>query len=133
VSQRIRRFALRSVTFLAACVAATAITTPAYAQSLYGSLTGTIADAQGANIPGVTVTIKDENTGLELTGVTDETGTYTIRNITSGTYTLKAGLQGFKEFVQTGIPITAGAIVRINGRLEIGALSRSARCLRRSR
>ena len=36
---------------------------------------------------------------------------------------MKAALQGFKEFVQTGIPITAGGIVRINGRLEIGALS----------
>ena len=34
-------------------------------------------------------------------------------------------LQGFKEFVQTGIPITAGGIVRINGRLEVGALSES--------
>ena len=60
-----------------------------------------------------------------VTGVTDETGTYTIRNITGGTYTLKAALQGFKEFVQTGIPITAGSIVRINGKLEIGTLSES--------
>ena len=76
-------------------------------------------------MPGATVTIKNEDTGLELSGVTDETGTYTIRNITGGTYTLKASLQGFKEFVQTGIPITAGGIVRINGRLEIGALTES--------
>ena len=55
--------------------------------------------------------------------MTDAEGTYTIRNITGGTYTLKAALQGFKEFVQTGIPITAGGIVRINGRLEVGTLS----------
>ena len=67
-------------------------------------------------MPGATVSIKDEETGLELTAVTDATGTYTIRNITGGTYTLKASLQGFKEFVQTGIPVTAGGIVRINGR-----------------
>ena len=57
--------------------------------------------------------------------MTDDTGTYTIRNVTGGTYTLRASLQGFKEFVQTGIPITAGGIVRINGRLEIGALTES--------
>ena len=36
---------------------------------------------------------------------------------------MHATLQGFKEFVQTGIPITAGSVVRINGKLEIGALS----------
>jgi hypothetical protein len=96
---------------------------PGHAQTLYGSMVGNITDAQGANIPGATVTITNENTGLELTAVTDATGTYTIRNITGGTYTLKASLQGFKEFVQPGIPVTAGGIVRINGRLEIGALT----------
>ena len=98
---------------------------PAAAQALYGSVTGTIADGTGAAVPGATVTIKNEDTGLELTAVTDETGTYTIRNVAGGTYTLKASLQGFKEFVQTGIPITAGGIVRINGHLEIGALTES--------
>jgi outer membrane receptor protein involved in Fe transport len=96
---------------------------PASAQALYGSLTGTIADGSGAAVPGATLTIKNEDTGLELTAVTDSGGTYTIRNIAGGTYTLKATLQGFKEFVQTGILVTAGGIVRINGRLEIGALS----------
>ena len=94
-------------------------------RALYGSLTGTISDSTGAAVPGATVTITNQDTGLELSGVTDGTGTYTIRNITGGTYTLKASLQGFKEFVQTDIPITAGSIVRINGRLEIGALSES--------
>jgi hypothetical protein len=98
---------------------------PTAAQALYGGLTGTIADGSGAAVPGATVTIKNEDTGLEMTAVTDETGTYTIRNIAGGSYTLKASLQGFKEFVQTGVPITVGGIVRINGRLEIGALTES--------
>jgi outer membrane receptor protein involved in Fe transport len=92
-------------------------------QAIYGTLTGTIADTTGGGVPGATVTITNEDTGLELSGVTDATGVYTIRNITGGTYTMKAALQGFKEFVQTGIPVTAGAIVRINGRLEVGALT----------
>jgi outer membrane receptor protein involved in Fe transport len=99
--------------------------TAAGAQALYGSMTGTVADGTGAAVPGANVSIKDEATGLELTAVTDATGTYTIRNITGGTYTLRAALQGFKEFVQTGIPVTPGGIVRINGRLEIGSLSES--------
>ena len=97
--------------------------TQAAGQAIYGSLTGTITDTSSAAVPGATVAIKNEDTGLELTGTTDSSGTYTIRNITGGTYTLKASLQGFKEFVQTGILITAGGIIRINGRLEIGTLS----------
>ncbi|MGH9310760.1 MAG: carboxypeptidase-like regulatory domain-containing protein, partial [Vicinamibacterales bacterium] len=107
--------------FVVACAAM--LPAAVQAQAIYGTLTGTIADASGAGVPGATVTIKNEDTGLELSGVTDGTGVYTIRNITGGTYTLRAALQGFKEFVQTGIPVTAGGIVRINGRLEIGALT----------
>jgi hypothetical protein len=109
----------------AAVLAVALAAAPVHAQTLYGSITGNVTDAQGANIPGATVTITNENTGLELTTQTDETGTYTIRNVAGGTYTLKATLQGFKEFVQTGIPIVVGNIARINGRLEIGALSES--------
>ncbi len=113
--------------WMAVALAATLCLLPAAAaaQSLYGSLTGTIADATGSAVPGATVSIRNEDTGLEFTAVTDNTGVYTIRNIAGGTYTLSASLQGFKEFVQTGIPITAGGIVRINGRLEIGALTES--------
>jgi hypothetical protein len=112
---------------MAVALAATIALLPATAaaQALYGSVTGTIADGTGAAVPGAAVSIRNEATGLEITAVTDQTGTYTIRNVAGGTYTLKATLQGFKEFVQTGIPVTAGGIVRINGRLEIGALTES--------
>ena len=99
--------------------------TTAAAQVLYGSMTGTVTDGSGAAVPGATVSIKDEQTGLALSAVTDASGNYTVRNITGGTYTLRATLQGFKEFVQTGIPVSAGSVVRINGKLEIGALSES--------
>src|SRR5690606_24267761 len=38
-------------------------------------------------------------------------------------YTMKASLQGFKEYQQTGITVAPNSIVRINGRLEVGALT----------
>src|SRR5688572_14620321 len=81
---------------MAVVLAATMAISPptAAAQALYGSLTGSIADGSGAAVPGASVSIKNEATGLELTAVTDQTGTYTIRNITGGTYTLRATLQG---------------------------------------
>ena len=78
------------------------------AQALYGSVTGVVEDTSGAAVPGATVTITTQETGLELTAVSDETGSYTVRNVPGGTYTLKATLEGFKEFVQTGIPVTVG-------------------------
>jgi hypothetical protein len=97
----------------------------ASAQALYGSVTGVISDTSGAAVPGATVTITNTETGLELSTITDAVGAYTVRNVPGGTYTLKASLQGFKEFVQTNIPVVVGGIVRINGKLEIGALTES--------
>jgi hypothetical protein len=125
VNQRTWRRKLSLLTGIAAVLTASVVAAPVHAQSLYASIAGNITDAQGANIPGATVSLTNENTGLEMSTVTDESGTYTIRNIAGGSYTLKASLQGFKEFVQTGIPLVVGNIVRVNGRLEVGALTES--------
>jgi hypothetical protein len=95
------------------------------AQAIYGTVTGQVADDSGAAVPGATVALVNEDTGLKLEGVSDETGTYTIRNVTAGPYTLRGSLQGFKEYVQTGIPVTPGGIVRVNAKLEVGALTES--------
>lgn len=98
---------------------------PVAAQALYGSVTGMVADDSGASVPGATVTATNTGTGLEVTAISDETGTYTIRNLQPGTYNLKASLQGFKEYVQTGVPVDANNIVRVNATLEVGALTES--------
>jgi hypothetical protein len=95
----------------------------ASAQMIYGTVTGQIADDTGAAVPGVAVVLENEETGLKLDGVSDDSGTYTIRNVTAGRYTLRASLQGFREFAQTRIPVTPGGILRINVKLELGALS----------
>jgi hypothetical protein len=97
----------------------------AHAQALYGSVTGTVTDNSGASIPGVTVTVTNEGTGLKLETTSDGEGGYTVRNVLPGTYTLSASLQGFKTFSQTGIPLTAGNILRVNATLEIGDLTES--------
>ena len=96
---------------------------PALAQALYGTVTGQVVDGSGAAIPGVTVSVTNEGTGLEVNGLTDDSGAYTIRNLQPGRYTVKATLQGFKEFQQTGVPVDPNNVVRINAQLEVGALS----------
>jgi hypothetical protein len=109
---------------LVAC-ASLALPAVAGAQALYGSITGAVSDTSGAAIPGATVTVTNEGTGLRLETVSDGEGLYTVRNVLPGTYTLSAALQGFKTFTQTGIPLTAGSILRVNAPLEIGDLTES--------
>ena len=97
----------------------------AAAQALYGTITGTVTDDSGGTIPGATVTVLNENTGLEINAVTDEAGAYTVRNLQPGTYTVKATLQGFKEYVQTGLPVGQNETSRADAKLEVGALTES--------
>jgi hypothetical protein len=95
------------------------------AQAIYGTVTGVVADSSGAAIPGATVTLTNRDTGLVLDTQADDTGTYTVRNVTAGTYTLKASLAGFTDYTQTGIPVTPGGIVRLNANLQVGGLTDS--------
>ncbi|MGH9158968.1 MAG: carboxypeptidase regulatory-like domain-containing protein, partial [Vicinamibacteraceae bacterium] len=95
---------------------------PARAQVLYGGLVGAVADSSGAPVPGATVTATSQQTGLVLEAVSNETGTYRITNIQPGTYDVRLSLQGFKEFVRTGVPITANSISRVDVTLEVGQL-----------
>ena len=92
----------------------------AAAQALYGTVGGTVTDDSGATIPGATVTATNQGTGLVVSAVTDETGAYAIRNLQPGTYTIKASLQGFKEYVQTGVPVDPSDVLRIDAKLEVG-------------
>ena len=112
---------------LACALAALVVLFPASAaaQALYGTVAGTVMDDTGAAIPGATVTVANQGTGLEVMAITDEVGAYAFRNLQPGTYTLKASLQGFKEYVQTGIPVSQSDVVRIDARLEVGALTES--------
>jgi hypothetical protein len=38
--------------------------------------------------------------------VSNETGTYNFTNVQAGSYAVKVSLQGFKEFVETGVPVS---------------------------
>jgi hypothetical protein len=118
---------LQSLLRLALLLACAALVLPgtAGAQVLYGSVTGVVSDDSGGSIPGVSVTLTADGTGLQVETVTDEQGAYTVRNLLPGSYTLSASLQGFKTFSQTGIPLTPGSIIRVNPRLEIGDLTES--------
>src|SRR5688572_19311661 len=98
---------------------------PATAQEIYGSVLGAIQDTSGARIPGASVALTNRETNLVLTTVTNETGAFTFSNVLPGTYDVKVSLQGFKEFVQQAVPVTAGGISRVDAKLQLGSLSES--------
>ena len=55
--------------------------------------------------------------------MTDANGTYTFRNLLPGIYDLNAALEGFRALNQTGLRVSAGNPVRMDLKLEVGALA----------
>src|SRR5258708_4130604 len=95
----------------------------AQSQAVNGTIEGTIKDASGGLLPGVTVTVHNTDTGAERVVVTDANGLYRAPLLPLGTYQVTAELAGFKKQQQTRIPITAGASAVINIAMEVGGIS----------
>ncbi len=101
-------------------IALAAIGVPAIAQSVRGSLRGSVQDQSAALVPGVSVTIKNVATGEEATAVSDSQGGYAFPSIDLGAYTLTAQVAGFKKVEVTGIVVEVGKPAIVNVKLEVG-------------
>ncbi len=113
----------RLVVILLVVAALAMSATSASAQILYGSITGIAKDAQGAAVPGATVTIVNKETNLTRDTVTGGDGSFTLNNVLPGPYDVKISLTGFREAVRTNVPVTIGEISRVEMTLEVGALT----------
>jgi outer membrane receptor protein involved in Fe transport len=93
------------------------------AQTLYGSIVGTVADESGAAVSNATVVATNTATGLKLEAKTDEEGNYTFRNVPPGVFELAISMQGFRELRKTDVRVSAGNPVRHDLKLEVGAMA----------
>lgn len=97
------------------------------AQTLTGSISGTIKDNQGGVLPGVTMTLTGR-TGAR-TAVTDETGTYRFPAVDPGTYMLAAELSGFQTRRQENVIVTVGTPLTIDVTLAVGGLQETVQVI----
>lgn len=95
----------------------------AAAQGTTSRLVGQVSDATGGVLPGVTVTIANEATGVSFTTVTSDVGRYAFEALVSGVYTVSAELAGFKTFSGTSYRVEIGQPTTVNIRLEPGDIA----------
>src|SRR3989442_9149525 len=93
------------------------------AQVTTGTISGVVQDSSGAVIPGVSVTVKNVETGIARTATTDEGGRYTVPDLSLGNYEVDAQLPGFQTEVRSGITLTVGRSAVVNFALKVGQLS----------
>ncbi|HXH06824.1 MAG TPA: carboxypeptidase regulatory-like domain-containing protein [Vicinamibacterales bacterium] len=94
---------------------------PAAAQFRAG-IQGTVTDATGLAVPGVTVVITNEETGVARETVTSETGFYRVAGLPPGRYRVVASLSGFKDTVVEHVVVTAEEIRGLDLTLQPGGL-----------
>jgi hypothetical protein len=85
---------LRALAFVAC--AAVLLPASAGAQSVTGTISGIITDAQGQVIPGATVTIISEANGETRAVVSDSRGDFQATNMQPGRYTIRVALASFR-------------------------------------
>jgi len=93
------------------------------AQAVTGTILGTVTDASGAVLPGVTVTVTNQDTAFNRTVVSDQLGEYTAPSLPTGTYTVEGELSGFKTMSLSNIRLGVDQRVRIDLRLEVGDIA----------
>src|SRR5688572_27151678 len=95
---------------------------PATAQTTLGTIRGTVFDPQQQVVPGATVVITDESTGVAREAQTDAQGLFEIPNLRPGTYAVAATLTGFRKAQRTGVVLRAASVALVDLSLAIGSL-----------
>ena len=90
------------------------------AQQGGGTISGSVTDAQGAAVAGVTVEVKNVGTNATFSAVTNTSGFYTAPSLAVGEYEVAARFEGFKRAVRSGITLQVNQTARIDIVLEIG-------------
>ena len=108
---------------LSGILAALAVTAPSYAQSVLGTLRGTVTDPQGKVVTGATVLITDESSGVPRTVVTDADGRYEATNLRPGSYRVEVVTTSFKKIERPGVVVKTGAASLADIKLELGAVA----------
>jgi hypothetical protein len=99
---------------------------PAAAQTAgEGTIEGTVTDSTGGVIPGATITITDNATGIQTTHKTTGAGYFSIAPVLPGTYTVKVDAKGFETLVQDNVVVDALQIRTLTLALSVGAATQT--------
>jgi len=94
-----------------------------FAQATTGSISGTVMDESKAILPGVTITVKNPETGFERSQMSDEQGRYRVLSLPPGPYQVTAELQGFSPVLRESLTVAIGKDLLVDVEMKVGGLS----------
>ena len=78
-----------------------------YAQTTFGSITGTVTDATGSVLPGARVTAREKQSGYSYSAQTTATGDFTVPDLREGIYAITVSAPGFQELLVDNIQLAS--------------------------
>ena len=97
----------------------------AFAQQGQSSIQGKVVDASGASLPGATILITHEGSGVFRNVVSNADGSYFATGLVPGPYRVEAELSGFTKFTRGGLLLQVGSSLSLEIKLEIGTLEQN--------
>ncbi|MFO0363589.1 MAG: carboxypeptidase-like regulatory domain-containing protein, partial [Acidobacteriota bacterium] len=110
-----------SSAFVALCLLALS----GFAQSDNASISGVVKDPSGAVVANAKVSVKNDSTAFERQTTTNNSGFYTVTNISPGYYTVSVEATGFKKTATSRNKLDAGVPIAVNIELSVGQLTES--------
>ncbi|MGH9161071.1 MAG: carboxypeptidase regulatory-like domain-containing protein, partial [Vicinamibacteraceae bacterium] len=98
---------------------AVAIAVPVFAQDTRGRVQGSVVDETEGTLPGVSLTLQNDATGVAVTRVSGSNGRYVFDQVDPGLYTLTAALEGFASLVQKNVRVPQRGDVTVDMVLRV--------------
>jgi len=90
-----------------------------------GHIEGQVTDTTGAVVPRASLKATNAATGVVTAAVSNEQGVYEASYLNPGTYNLEVSISGFKRWTRPSLEVRTGERLRIDVRLEVGAVTES--------
>ena len=88
-----------------------------------GTLSGVVVDPTGAVVPGASINLTNERSGVTQSATTDEEGRYQFHSLEEGSYDLEVTAPGFAKYTKKDVLMREGEELRVDATLEVGAIT----------
>jgi hypothetical protein len=95
------------------------------AQAVYGSILGTVTDAQGNAVAGAKVTVTSVAKASVEETTTNDDGNYTVSHLIPDGYNIRVEATGFKAYEVKGVQVSADTGTKVDAKMDVGSVSQS--------
>ncbi len=92
----------------------------AWAQAVFGGISGTVTDSTGSVVPNAKITITDTGKGVTYNATSNDSGNYAQTHLIVGSYDVRVEAAGFNAFTQKNVSVEVDAVTQVNAQLTVG-------------